>query len=490
MKKILHHINQLTTPAKYSKRDGIAYWQEKLFLKILFLSVTLGMIVYIPSMSRCINEKYWSLIFIDSLVYGFIFFLFFNRNFSLSFRTTCFPLMIYLIGLVVIISLGPFGDGPLWLFCFPLITGLLLGYKKAFWALMINAVTITLLIIFTHFNLTNDVVRSNFQIWQAATGNAMERWIVISLNFMFLNIATTLSITTILKGLQKAHEELEKRVKERTIDLSKTNKALNREIEDRKTAELRLTEFNETLDKKIKEKTRDLHMINEHLIYSEESERKKLASELHDSVAQSLAISVSKLKNVKESSSVNDPENLSVIQGHIEQAIQEVRLLIHHLCPPVLADFGIDIAIGYLVEQTNEMNQTQITYFNGLDEEIHMSEIIKTTLYRAVNEIISNFIKHSGVNEAEIEIVKNKNDLCIRFEDHGSGFDLVSNKTKIFSGFGLYSLSERCNNMGGNIQIDSAPGKGTKIVICAPINQEQDSFLQPVSSNDKEDSVK
>jgi signal transduction histidine kinase len=447
MKKIIYHINHLLTPTKYTRRDGIAYWQEKLFLKILFLSVVLGIIAY-----------------------GFVLFLLFKRNLSFSFRATCFPLMIYFIGLIVIISLGPFGDGPVWLFCFPLITGLLLGYKRAFWALIINAVTIGLLIFFIHIDFTNDIVRSNFELWQAATGNAMERWIAISLNFMVLNIATTLSITTILKGLQKAHDELEQRVEERTFELSKTNETLNAEIKDRKIAEVRLMEFNDTLEEKIKERTIEVNMLNEHLIYSEESERKKLASELHDSVAQSLAFSVSKLKHLKESETVNDSENLSVIQKHIEQAIQEVRLLIHQLCPPIINDFGIDIAIGYLIEQSNKINQTNIVYFNSLDETIQMSETKKITLYRAVNELVSNFIKHSGVNEAEIEILKNGNNVFVRFEDNGLGFDLGTNKKNIFSGFGLYGLSERCKNMGGNIQIDSIPGKGTKILICAPVN--------------------
>ena len=245
---------------------------------------------------------------------------------------------------------------------------------------------------------------------------------------------------------------------------------IHEDITEQKKTEDKLIELNKTLDKKVKERTNELKRLNEHLINLEELGRSNLASDLHDGIAQLLAISVSKIKDMKEQESIHNFDGLSEIQEHIEHAIREIRMLIFQLCPPILKDFDIDIALGFLIEQMNEKYHANIKYINNLDDPVSLIEASKITLYRAVKEIIINVIKHSGLKEAEIELTKKNHILLTKIQDHGAGFDINTINKNDFCGFGLYSLSERFKNIGGKLIVNSTPGKGTKIVMSVSIN--------------------
>jgi len=244
---------------------------------------------------------------------------------------------------------------------------------------------------------------------------------------------------------------------------------IDRDTTKRKTAQLGLIALNKSLDKKVKERTVELKLLNEHMTNSEENQRKAIATDLHDSVIQTIGLSISKIKNFKESASVSDLDKMSQIQEYLEQANEEVRSIVYKLWPPVLDDFGIDIAIGFLIDETNDKHQANIKYINNLDVRVHLISKNKILFYRAVSELIANILKHSGSLEAQIELTKIKNKLCVRIEDKGSGFDFKGFHKGNYGGFGLYSLSERLTNAGGKIIVNSTIGKGTKVIISIPV---------------------
>jgi PAS domain S-box-containing protein len=243
-----------------------------------------------------------------------------------------------------------------------------------------------------------------------------------------------------------------------------------RNITERKRAEERLLALNKTLDHKVKKRTQELNILNEHLIHTEEKERSNIATDLHDTVAQSLALSVSKIKTMKESDTADDGQMLSDVQNLIEQSLHEIRQLIYQLCPPVVKDFDIVTAIGFLIEEINEKFHADIKYINNPDDPFAMDEPKKITLYRAANELILNILKHSGVKKGKIELLKNQDTVVLKVEDNGIGFDMTAINKNHFNGFGLFALSERCKNMGGNFKIKSIPGEGTKTVLSIPLN--------------------
>lgn len=221
-------------------------------------------------------------------------------------------------------------------------------------------------------------------------------------------------------------------------------------------------------------RTRQLKQLNEHLVYSEEIERKTIASDLHDSIAQTLALGISHIKNLRESHEAVPPKNLEQIQTVLEQAVREVRSMIYKLSPPILDDFDIDIAIGFLVEETNAQKGTRFKYTNKLEDTVPLNHALKVTLYRAVSELLTNILKHAGTIEADIEIRTNGTMLFISVGDQGVGMDVQKAESMQGCGFGLYSLSERMENFGGSLEIDSGQGKGTHILLTAPVLTETD----------------
>ncbi len=208
MKPFFKILSRLTSPATLTRQDGIAYWQEKVLLTLLLVIAVLGLITYIPSMLLSIKEKLWIIAVIDTLMYLFMVFLFFKKDLSYTFRASSVPVIVFLLGMVLIATLGPFGAGPVWLFFFPLITGILLGFKAAIFALLINLISIAGLGALIALDITDVLEPFNFKPWMLAPGNSLAKWIVVSLNFMLLNIIATLSVTTILKGLHDSMTDL------------------------------------------------------------------------------------------------------------------------------------------------------------------------------------------------------------------------------------------------------------------------------------------
>jgi signal transduction histidine kinase len=230
---------------------------------------------------------------------------------------------------------------------------------------------------------------------------------------------------------------------------------------------LKLEQAKEKLESIVARRTRQLKLLNEHLVYSEEIERKAIASDLHDTIAQTLAMGISKIKTMTEPGAGVNPDDLVEIQGFLEQSVRGIRSLIYKLSPPVLDDFDIDIAIGFLVEETNSQQQTKITYTNNLEDPVILKKPLKIMLYRATGELITNMLKYAGTKEAQINVSLTDENLCIRVKDKGVGMAVEKIQEK--GGFGLYYISQRMENFKGKLVINSHPGQGTDIMLIAPI---------------------
>lgn len=208
MEKLKTYIKNRITPSGLTLKDGIAFWQERVLLILLFISIIAGFITYIPSLLLAIREKLWLIVVLDTLIYACLLFLFCRPSLSFAFRARTIAFITYILGLVLITTLGPFGAGPVWLFFFPVITSVLLGTRQALAALGINVLTIIGLGFLIHFNFTDFLIELNFKAWYIAQQNPIEKWIVISLNFLMLNIVATVCVALILEGLQKSLERL------------------------------------------------------------------------------------------------------------------------------------------------------------------------------------------------------------------------------------------------------------------------------------------
>jgi signal transduction histidine kinase len=271
--------------------------------------------------------------------------------------------------------------------------------------------------------------------------------------------------------LRKARDELEIRVKERTIKLEKAVDELHNEILRRIEAE-----------NKILANQEQLRVLTSELLITEERERHKIAIDLHDSVGQILAFLKIELGNLQHS---EIPGNLAEVLGNIrkqvEQAIKQTRTLTFDISPPELYTLGFESAIEELAQRFTEKGNFQCL-FETTDEPKPLSEQIKIFLYRSVRELLINATKHSRAKVVRIDLRRVNNDIQITVQDDGVGFsisDLEEASRDKTVGFGLLSIRERLMHIGGKIDIQSGNGIGTTIKLLAPLKRKQHKERSP-----------
>jgi signal transduction histidine kinase/GAF domain-containing protein len=259
--------------------------------------------------------------------------------------------------------------------------------------------------------------------------------------------------------LRKAHDKLEKRVEERTIQLQKMVDALQAEVTERTKAEKRVLANQQQLR----------HMASE-LLLTEERERREIAAVLHDSIGQILAFSSIELGNSLKSAPQDFAESLTHIREMIEQAIKETRTLTFDLSPSILYTFGLGAALEQLAEHFSKAHGFKCN-FEIHEEPEPASNEVQILLYRAVRELFINIAKHARAQTVKVSLCRADDNIQITVEDDGIGFDISRLHATLAesSGFGLFSVRERLSHLGGRFDIQSSPEKGTKITLLAPL---------------------
>jgi signal transduction histidine kinase len=223
---------------------------------------------------------------------------------------------------------------------------------------------------------------------------------------------------------------------------------------------------------------RQLHAINDaqirfsrQLIESQEAERKRIASELHDGLGQSLLV-------IKNRTSIGkrvaqDGEKVTVqleeISTATSQALEEVRGIAYNLRPYHLERLGLRESLNAMIEKIREATGLEINARVALFDEV-FSKDDEVTFYRVVQECLNNIIKHAQATTVEISIVQNETQVTASIQDNGRGFVTVPESQS--SGFGLIGMSERVRMLGGTYSIESETGKGTMVSVHIPLHEE------------------
>lgn len=211
------------------------------------------------------------------------------------------------------------------------------------------------------------------------------------------------------------------------------------------------------------------------LLASQEQERKRIATGLHDSLGQQLLViknwAVIELTATREESASR--EGLNEISTTASQAIEEVREIIYDLRPYQLDKIGLASTIRFMVEKVAAASQIEFTVETG-DIDNLFSYDAEITLYRIVQECVNNIIKHSQATYARVVIERHDRVIHMTIEDNGCGFapDTVEAGGAKQGGLGLTGMSERVRILGGKHAIESSPGAGTKIFISIHIEGE------------------
>jgi len=199
-------------------------------------------------------------------------------------------------------------------------------------------------------------------------------------------------------------------------------------------------------------------------------ERNRMAREIHDTLAQSFTGVLIQLQAARQ---VLDGVNLEATQ-HLESAIAlarvgltEARRSVRGLRPQLLRDGNITTALDQLVRQLGTDSLVRINFSADGDAQRLMSPDIESNLLRISQEAITNAMKHSGANQINVRLSAGPEAVQLAIEDNGAGFDPHVNS--LSRGFGLISMQERADRIGGDLTILTKPGAGTKIHLLLPI---------------------
>ncbi|MFW5789509.1 MAG: response regulator [Spirochaetota bacterium] len=206
------------------------------------------------------------------------------------------------------------------------------------------------------------------------------------------------------------------------------------------------------------------------LTEAEVRERKRIAALLHDDLQQTLAgIKVHiDMAARRSGGAAFVAERLDTAVRLIEQAIERSRTLSHELSPPMLRSRGLVPALKMLASETEQFHGLRVRV-NEDPGEMALSELASMVVYRAIQELVLNVVKHAHVNEAAVDVTRGPDGVRLVVRDHGRGFDVNDvMKHDRPAGFGLVSIRERVEAIGGVFEIDSTPGSGSRFTISLP----------------------
>jgi signal transduction histidine kinase len=277
------------------------------------------------------------------------------------------------------------------------------------------------------------------------------------------------------RDLRQLNQELEVRIAERTAELEIANGALAHELSERKQIEEQLRQLTGTLEERVKERTQELSMsysrlraLATDLTVAEQKERRKLATEMHDYLAQMLVVARMKVAQLQKQDHNEDMWTiLQEVDQILHQSLDYTRSLVSELTPPALYERGLGAALQWLGDQ---MSRQQILKVEVSIDVLkpQLPEADAVLLFQSIRELLFNVFKHGRTDQAFVSMGCAQDMLSITVSDRGCGFDVSRLKNDRSDRFGLLSIRERMLALGGGFDLQSIPGKGTVASIYLP----------------------
>ncbi len=267
-------------------------------------------------------------------------------------------------------------------------------------------------------------------------------------------------------------------------------------------SERRLRDLNETLEDRVAERTAQLRTLAAELAFAEERERQRLADLLHDDLQQTLAAAVYHLDLVREQ--VSSEECRTSLEGPmtmLREAIHTSRTLSAELSPTLLRDTRLGAMLQNLAQLVEEQHGLRVAVDDREPADAPPPpDDVRLLLYRCIRELLYNAKKHAGVAGASLLVHRpTPHFIEVTVADEGHGFDpeVVHRRGPRPGGLGLFSIEERLAYIGGEVRIDSAPGRGTRIMLHVPLSHAAldagtpgtSGVAQPAATTAAEDSL-
>ena len=226
-------------------------------------------------------------------------------------------------------------------------------------------------------------------------------------------------------------------------------------------------------EKKVLTCQQKLRSLASELSFAEERTRRQTAVALHDIIGRTIAFAKMKLGALRKPTlDASLLESLDEIIELLNTTLEDTRNLISELSPPVLYELGFIPAIEWLTQHMQQEYGIKVAFLDDkrtkpLDKDVRMF------LFQAVRELLVNVAKHAKAQKAKVSVYRDEDKIRVDVSDDGIGFD----NTEAFpimditTGFGLFSIRERMESIGGQLKIESEPGNGTKVIVTAPLKK-------------------
>ncbi|NJN26987.1 MAG: PAS domain-containing protein [Cyclobacteriaceae bacterium] len=206
------------------------------------------------------------------------------------------------------------------------------------------------------------------------------------------------------------------------------------------------------------------------ILEGQEEERKRLAMDIHDGIGQHLTSLKFQIEGIDPEECEINARKLAEIKAQLSDTIKEVRRVTFNLKPTVLGDYGLASGLRMFVSEISKYSELKINFTNPGHLTDRFSQRLENNVFRIVQEAINNAIKYAKAGLIDVSIMKTKEELLIVVKDDGVGFDPSQlHDVGIASGSGFFNMYERTAYINGKLEIDSVPGKGTRVELRVPV---------------------
>lgn len=285
------------------------------------------------------------------------------------------------------------------------------------------------------------------------------------------------------RGAREANVRLNQVVKdlsERTLDLAESVEELKQEIDQRQAVEECLRYSQQTTSKLLansRQMQEELRDLSRQLLTAQEEERRKISRELHDVIAQTLTsinVRLAALKVESKASTQELHEKITATQRLVEQSVAIVHRFARELRPSLLDDLGLIPALQAYMKAYTEDTGVRVSLKAFADIELCDSDR-RTTLYRIVQESLTNVARHAKASRADVSIQNHDGIIRMEIVDDGQGFDVADTSgAKKTNRLGLLGMRERVEMIGGTFCIESGVGKPTTVSVEIPASNSED----------------
>ena len=233
-----------------------------------------------------------------------------------------------------------------------------------------------------------------------------------------------------------------------------------------------------TTRKKMEEEMRRyqqrLRSLARQLAATGDAERWQISQYIHDTIVQNLSLASIRLAStaarLEDSPHADEVKTLESTRQFIDDAVSECRAVMSELTPSLLYDLGLVPALADLASRIQERNDVRV-HVSSDKADVEMEHTLRGVLFQSTRELVMNALKHAGQTDIDVSLTHSGDSLAVHVADTGCGFDtsVLGRNGTTHNGFGLFSIRERLEDLGGVLDIESAPGEGTTARISMPL---------------------